>query len=63
MLSSVVSSEPAKPHREQAADDDVVAAPFGRYEPPAVHDVGQVRDLVKGSSASGNSDANSQYYW
>ncbi|TYB44223.1 lasso RiPP family leader peptide-containing protein [Actinomadura chibensis] len=34
-----------------------------RYEPPAVLDVGTIRDLVKGSSASGASDANSQYYW
>lgn len=33
------------------------------YEPPAVLDVGTIRDLVKGSSASGSSDANSQYYW
>lgn len=33
------------------------------YEPPAVLDVGGIRDLVKGSSASGRSDANSQYYW
>jgi hypothetical protein len=34
-----------------------------RYESPQVWDVGEVRDLVKGSSTSGNADANTQYYW
>jgi hypothetical protein len=33
------------------------------YEPPGISLVGHVRDLVKGSSSSGKSDANSQYYW
>lgn len=33
------------------------------YEPPCVVDIGHVRELTGGSSASGNADANSQYYW
>ncbi|TYC14579.1 lasso RiPP family leader peptide-containing protein [Actinomadura syzygii] len=51
---------------DQGADH--LAGPLSKitesnYEAPAVLDVGTVRDLVKGSSASGSSDANSQYYW
>jgi hypothetical protein len=33
------------------------------YEPPALFRVGTVYELTRGSSASGKSDANSQYYW
>ena len=33
------------------------------YEPPAVVDLGAVRRVTLGSSSSGHSDANSQYYW
>lgn len=33
------------------------------YEPPRVSDLGRVRDVVLGSSSSGNADSNSQYYW
>jgi hypothetical protein len=33
------------------------------YEPPRLSDLGHVRDLVLGSSSSGNADSNSQYYW
>jgi hypothetical protein len=35
----------------------------GDYESPAVMVVGSVRALTAGSAASGNKDANSQYYW
>jgi hypothetical protein len=33
------------------------------YESPVVTVIGSVRDLTAGSAASGNKDANSQYYW
>jgi hypothetical protein len=33
------------------------------YEAPVVTVIGSVRDLTAGSAASGNKDANSQYYW
>lgn len=36
---------------------------IGDYEPPALMVIGSVRDLTAGSAASGNKDANSQYYW
>lgn len=32
-------------------------------EPPVLVELGDVRDVVLGNSSSGNSDANSQYYW
>jgi hypothetical protein len=32
-------------------------------EPPMLVELGDVRDVVLGNSSSGNSDANSQYYW
>lgn len=37
--------------------------PVSDYEPPRIVFVGNVRDLTTGSAASGNQDANSQYYW
>jgi hypothetical protein len=33
------------------------------YERPQVFMIGSVRELTRGSSASGSADANSQYYW
>lgn len=33
------------------------------YEPPKIVIIGRVYDLTTGSAASGNKDANSQYYW
>jgi hypothetical protein len=33
------------------------------YVPPLLITAGHVRDVTKGSSASGKADANSQYYW
>jgi hypothetical protein len=33
------------------------------YESPLLVELGHVRNLTLGSSASGNADANSQYYW
>ncbi|MFF0067050.1 lasso RiPP family leader peptide-containing protein [Streptomyces sp. NPDC005279] len=33
------------------------------YDPPAVVDLGHVREVTLGSSSSGNADANSHYYW
>lgn len=33
------------------------------YTAPAIIDLGNVRDVTKGSSGSGKADANSQYYW
>lgn len=33
------------------------------YEPPLLLAPGRVRRITLGSSASGNADANSQYYW
>lgn len=33
------------------------------YEPPLMLAPGHVRRITLGSSASGNADANSQYYW
>lgn len=35
----------------------------GGYVPPLLIPAGHVRDVTKGSSASGKADANSQYYW
>ena len=37
--------------------------PAREYETPVVTVIGSVRDLTAGSAASGNKDANSQYYW
>ncbi len=37
--------------------------PAHEYETPVVTVIGSVRDLTAGSAASGNKDANSQYYW
>lgn len=45
----------------RAADDDIYLA--GGYEPPRLMVAGRVRRISTGSSASGRSDANSQYYW
>jgi hypothetical protein len=33
------------------------------YVPPKIMVVGRIRNLSTGSSSSGKSDANSQYYW
>lgn len=33
------------------------------YVPPLLIALGSVREVVLGNSASGNGDANSQYYW
>jgi hypothetical protein len=33
------------------------------YAPPSIMIVGRVRNLSTGSSSSGKSDANSQFYW
>ncbi|MGW7054215.1 lasso RiPP family leader peptide-containing protein [Streptomyces sp. NPDC054887] len=33
------------------------------YAPPAVVDLGHVREVTLGSSSSGTADANSHYYW
>lgn len=40
-------------------------SPIGQpgYERPQVIRIGSVYELTRGSSSSGNSDANSQYYW
>ena len=38
-------------------------APTAEYEPPRIVDIGHARELTGGSSGSGKSDANSQYYW
>ena len=50
-----------------AACDDLRAVGSGRpdfsYEPPRIMVVGRIRNLSTGSSSSGKSDANSQYYW
>jgi hypothetical protein len=41
----------------------VVGAYYADYEPPLLVDLGHVREATLGSSSSGSSDANSQYYW
>lgn len=51
----------AEADQTSAPADDYAATP--EYEPPHIVDVGQVRDVTKGSSRSGTADANSQYYW
>ncbi|SDP40122.1 hypothetical protein [Lentzea jiangxiensis] len=33
------------------------------YVPPLLIALGAIREVVLGNSASGNGDANSQYYW
>ncbi|GAA3834042.1 hypothetical protein GCM10022226_64250 [Sphaerisporangium flaviroseum] len=33
------------------------------YEPPVLIRLGRLRDQFRGSSSSGNADANSQYYY
>lgn len=51
----------------QPAAQGEYGAPQGQlaqdYESPVVMVIGSVRDLTAGSAASGNKDANSQYYW
>jgi len=50
-----------------AASDDVQAVRVGgpdfSYVPPRIMVVGRIRNLSTGSSSSGKSDANSQFYW
>jgi hypothetical protein len=50
-----------------AASDDLqairVGAPDFSYVPPRIMVVGRIRNLSTGSSSSGKSDANSQFYW
>ena len=47
--------------------DDLQAVRDGRsdfsYVPPRIMVVGRIRNLSTGSSSSGKSDANSQFYW
>lgn len=63
----------AKPHQERAEVATLRAGQSTRsgrqeqaawdYEAPRVVVIGSTRDLTGGSAASGNKDANSQYYW
>ncbi|TDB97927.1 lasso RiPP family leader peptide-containing protein [Actinomadura sp. 7K534] len=62
MIDSTRSEETGTGRPDRPVDRHPGQAAHG-YEPPAVLDVGSIRDLVKGSSPSGKSDANSQYYW
>jgi hypothetical protein len=49
------------------ASDDVqtvrAGGPDFSYLPPRIMVVGRIRNLSTGSSSSGKSDANSQFYW
>ena len=49
------------------AAEDPLAVRIGRrdfsYEPPRISVLGSIRNLSTGSSSSGKSDANSQFYW
>ena len=47
----------------QPAPDDEDSCSTTEYDPPRVIDIGHVRELTKGSAATGNADTNSQYYW
>jgi hypothetical protein len=44
----------------QAVRED---SPDFSYVPPRIMVVGRIRNLSTGSSSSGKSDANSQFYW
>jgi hypothetical protein len=57
------SQEVYAPDRDIAHIRGGDRVPMAEYEPPRVVDIGHVRELTGGSSGSGNSDANSQYYW
>jgi hypothetical protein len=37
--------------------------PEPAYESPSIVHLGRIRELFQGNAASGNADANSQYYW
>jgi hypothetical protein len=39
------------------------ASPEPAYEPPSIVHLGRIKELFQGNAASGNADANSQYYW
>ena len=57
-----------KPRSAPATGDRKEASPTSPadregYEPPRLFRVGTVFELTRGSSSSGTSDANSQYYW
>lgn len=54
---------PEKPAPSQAMLDSQNSFSIGEYEPPRIVEIGHVRELTGGSSASGSADANSQYYW
>jgi hypothetical protein len=45
------------------ADDKSRTTPESVYRSPLVVAVGSVREVTRGSAASGKADANSQYYW
>jgi hypothetical protein len=58
------SFEPPSPAEGAAAPVTAGAVPpEAEYEPPALLDLGHVREVTLGSSSSGTADANSQYYW
>jgi hypothetical protein len=62
-MSIVSNREAYPPDRDIAHTQGGDQAPMAEYEPPRVVDIGHVRELTGGSSGSGRSDANSQYYW
>jgi hypothetical protein len=57
------SQEPYTTDRGIAHTREGDQVSLAEYEPPCVVDIGHVRELTGGSSGSGRSDANSQYYW
>jgi hypothetical protein len=46
-------------HSKPATPDTVVE----KHDTPILVDFGVVRNVVLGNSSSGNSDANTQFYW
>jgi hypothetical protein len=63
MVSARSSEPPCPAEGSDAAAAPVAGSPGGEYEPPALLDLGHVREVTLGSSSSGTADANSQYYW
>lgn len=60
-MSSHSGQRQAAAPQSTRADSGAETAP--NYEPPQLVELGNVRDVVLGSSSSGNGDANGQYYW
>ena len=49
--------------RVEAVREAQLQLPSSEYEKPRMFKIGSVHEVTRGSSSSGSSDANSQYYW